>query len=215
MRRNSSVNVLIAGLFTFFFSLCLVMATFAADVEEQVARIQKAYENLKDIKGTFTQKSVLRDLKKTDTYKGDFFIKPPLKMKWVYKGDVSQDLTINGDTVLIYKKNDRQAYKSKFDRATYGQTPVALLGGFGDIDKEFTVSGSGNTIVLKPKKPMGNVTAITITVSETGFPIRSFTIHDSYSNVIEVTLDNIKLNTGLNDSLFDLSLPEGVNVFEQ
>jgi chaperone LolA len=193
----------------------MVMAALAADADERVAHIQKAYENLKDIKGTFSQKSVLRDLKKTDTYKGEFFIKPPLKMKWVYKGDAAQDLTINGDTVLIYKKSDRQAYKSKFDRATYGQTPVALLGGFGDIEKEFIVSGSGDTVVLKPKKPMGNVTGITVTVSNKGFPIRAFTIHDSYSNVIEVTLDNIELNTGLKDSLFDLSLPEGTNLFEQ
>lgn len=215
MRKKPPIRVLIAAPLALAFSFCLVMATFAAGVDQQVARIQKAYENLKDIKGTFTQKSVLRDLKKTDIYKGEFFIKPPLKMKWVYKGDVSQDLTINGDTVLIYKKDDRQAYKSRFDRSTYGQTPVALLGGFGDIGEEFKVSGNGNVIVLKPKKPMGNVTGISITVSDKGFPIHAFTIHDSYSNVIEVTLDNIELNTGLKDSLFDLSLPEGTNLFEQ
>jgi outer membrane lipoprotein-sorting protein len=40
-------------------------------------------------------------------------------------------------------------------------------------------------------------------------------INDSYSNVVEIVISDVKINTGLKDSLFDLSLPQGVNVFEQ
>ncbi len=198
-----------------FLSLFFAGTAGAADTEQQIARIQKAYENIKDLKGSFVQKSTIKDLDKTETYKGNFFIKPPYKMKWEYKGKTAQDLTINNDTVLIYKKGERQAYKSKFDRQTYGQTPVALLGGFGNIKDEFSASAKDNSIILKPKKPMGSVTSIRIRMSEETFPIRSFTIHDSYSNVIEIMLSDIKINTGLGDSVFDLSLPKGVNVFEQ
>lgn len=190
-------------------------AASASDTEQQIAKIQKAYENIKDLKGSFVQKSTIRDLDKTETYKGNFFIKPPLKMKWEYKGKTAQDITINNDTVLIYKKGERQAYKSKFDRQTYGQTPVALLGGFGNIKEEFSASAKDDSIILKPKKPMGSVTSIRIRMSEDAFPIRSFIINDSYSNVIEIMISDVKINTGLRDSLFDLSLPKEVNVFEQ
>ncbi len=215
MRKNHSVRfILIAALLLFFHSIAPEVSR-ASDADEQIARIQKAYETIKDVRGNFIQKSTIRDLDKTETYKGQFFIKPPLKMKWEYKGKTAQDLTINNDTVLIYKKGDNQAYKSKFDRQTYGQTPVALLGGFGNIKDEFTASAKGGSIVLKPKRPMGNVTSIVIKTSEEGFPIRSFTINDSYSNVIEIVLSGVKINTGIKDSLFDLSLPKGVNVFEQ
>jgi outer membrane lipoprotein-sorting protein len=188
---------------------------FASDADENIAKIQKAYENIKDLKGSFVQKSIIKDLNKTEIYKGEFFIKPPLKMKWVYKGKTAQDLTINNDTVLIYKKGDNQAYKSMFDRQTYGQTPVALLSGFGNIGEEFTASGKGDSLILKPKKPMGNVISIRVRTSDEGFPIRSFVINDSYSNVVEIVISDVKINTGLKDSLFDLSLPQGVNVFEQ
>ena len=174
-----------------------------------------AYEGIKDLKGSFTQKSVIKDLNKTEHYKGEFFIKPPLKMKWIYKGKTAQDMTINNDTVLIHKKGDNQAYRGKFDRSTYGQTPVALLSGFGNIGEEFTVSGRGETIVLKPRRPIGNVTSIRITMFDGEFPIRSFVITDSYSNVVEIELRDIKINTGLKDSLFELTLPKGVNIFEQ
>ncbi len=62
---------------------------------------------------------------------------------------------------------------------------------------------------------MGNVTSIRINTSEDGFPIRSFVINDSHSNVVEITISDVKINTGLKDSLFELSLPKGVSVFEQ
>jgi chaperone LolA len=202
---------------TFLLSWLSVIAgpVRAADVNAGIARIQKAYETIKDLKGSFVQKSLIRDLDKTETYRGEFYIKPPLKMKWIYAGKNAQSLTIRDDTVLIYKKAENQAYKSRFDRQTYGQTPVALLSGFGNVREEFTVSGGGDSLVLKPKKPMGNVTSIQLTLSAEGFPIRGFEIHDSYSNVISVEISGVKINTGLKDSLFDLTLPKGVNVFEQ
>lgn len=215
MRKNRRLSFIAIFILAFFFHSQGPATSWASDADQLIARIQKAYENIKDLKGSFVQKSLIKDLDKTETYRGEFFIKPPLKMKWVYKGKTAQDMTINNDTVLIYKKGDNQAYKSKFDRHTYGQTPVALLGGFGNIKDEFIASGKGDSIILKPKKQMGNVTSISVRTSEEGFPIRSFVINDSYSNVVEIVISDVKINTGLKDSLFSLSLPKEVNVFEQ
>ncbi len=181
---------------------------------DNVEKIQKAYEKIKDMKGRFTQKNIIKDLNKTDTYKGEFFIKQPLKMKWMYTGKAAQDIYINNDTVMIYKKGDKQAYKGKFNKETYGQTPVALLGGFGNIRQDFIISSKGNSILLIPRSPLGNVTSISIDLSEEGFPIKSFTIQDGRSNVVEIVLKDVKTNIGLKDSLFEVSLPKGVNVYE-
>jgi len=205
----------VALCFCILFSIFLIVDCRASETEDNIAKIQKAYEEIRDLKGSFIQKSIIKDLNKTEIYKGEFFIKPPLKMKWIYKGKTAQDLIINNDTVLIIKKTENQAYRSKFDRATYGQTPVALLSGFGNVKEEFNVSGKGEKLILQPKKPMGNVTSITIIVSDAEFPIRSFTINDTYSNIIEIVLKDVKVNTGMKDSLFDLTLPKGFNLFEQ
>lgn len=187
----------------------------ASSLEEQILKIQNAYEKIHDLKGTFTQKNTIKDLNRTDTYKGSFLIKYPLKMKWMYEGETSQDITINNDTVLIYKKGDRQAYRTQFDRATYGQTPVALLSGFGNIQEEFDVSVTENSMMLKPKRRLGNVASITILISESAFPIQAFTIQDGSSNIVEIELKDVKINEGLKDSLFDLSVPEGVDIYQQ
>jgi len=189
--------------------------SLASDADDNIARVQKAYEGVKDLRGSFSQKSVIKDLNKTETYKGEFFIKPPMRMKWMYKGKTAQDLIINDNTVLILKKAENQAYKSRFDKSTYGQTPVALLSGFGNITEEFAVSGKGNVIILKPRKPIGNVVSIRMTLNDEGFPISSFVITDSRSNTIDIELRDVRTNTGLKDSLFDLSTPKGFEVFEQ
>lgn len=214
--RSGRIKSLHFLLFFFiaFFGLYPVMRSFAG-TGENIARIQKAYEHIEDLSGDFTQTSVLKDLDRTNRYKGKFFIKPPLRMKWLYQGKTAQEVTINGDTILIYKKKDNQAYKGKFDRTRYGQTPVALLSGFGNIGREFDVTGQGDNLLLKPKQPMGTIKYITITLSRAGFPIRSFEIHDAFSNVVEIELKHIKTNTGLKDSLFKITVPKGANVYEQ
>ncbi|MBI5075284.1 MAG: outer membrane lipoprotein carrier protein LolA [Nitrospirae bacterium] len=189
--------------------------SFASATDDAVARIQRAYEGIKDMKGTFVQKNVIKDLNKTDTYNGDFFVKRPLKMKWVYKGKASQDLLISNDIVMIYKKGDNQAYRSKFSKETYGQSPVVLLTGMGNIKEEFTITGTEKVLTLKPKKSMAGIVSIILYLSDTDFPIRGFTIQDGRANIVEIELKEIKINTNIRDSLFDLNLPKGVNVYEQ
>jgi outer membrane lipoprotein carrier protein len=201
-------------LFLFLVWTIFPQISFSSDIDDNIEKIQKAYKKIRDMKGSFTQINTIRDLNKTTTYKGQFFIKQPFRMIWMYTGKAEQDIFINNDTVLIYKRGDKQAYRGKFDRATYGQTPVALLSGFGDIRREFTISGNGNSLLLKPKNPLGTITSISVTLSDDDFPIKSFTILDGRSNVIEIELKDITLNTDLKDSLFEFSVPKNVKVYE-
>jgi outer membrane lipoprotein carrier protein len=214
------LGILIICLFSVF---CLLPSTaFASQADKEVLRIQKAYENIKDIRGSFIQKSHIKDLKRTDTYKGQFFIKSP-KIRWEYKGDKPQVVYITGDDIIIYQKKEKQAFKAKFDRATYGQAPIALLGGFGNIKNEFDVStkteirnqNTEHRLLLKPKKPMGNIVSVEITTSGEEFPIESLTIIDALSNRIDIYLKDVRINTELKDKLFEFSPPDGVNVLQQ
>jgi len=203
-------------LFLFSVNLFLFSPSLAGEVDDKIAGIQKAYANIKDMSGGFVQKSFIKDLKRTETFKGQFFIKRPMKMKWSYKGENAQDVLINNDLITIYQKTEKQAFKGKFDRDTYGQAPIALLSGFGKIQEEFAVSDQKERLVLKPKKPMGEIISIEIeTAVEGEFPIKSFTINDSFSNRIEMTLKDVRINSGLEDTFFELTLPKGVTVFEQ
>jgi len=201
------------SLFTFYF-LLFISPVVAASVGEDIKKIQKAYENIKDISGNFIQKSHIKDLKRTDTYKGRFFIKRPMKMKWDYKGETAPEVLINNGEIIIYQEKEKQAFRGKFDRDTYGQAPIALLSGFGNIQEEFNVSKKSSRLILKPKKPLEGILFIEIEPSEGEFPISSFTINDTHSNRIEITLMDIKINTGLEDKFFEPSLPKDVTIYE-
>jgi outer membrane lipoprotein-sorting protein len=201
-------------LFTFYFLFFNVSISLSA-AEQEIARIQKAYENIKDISGSFIQKSHIKDLKRTDTYEGRFFIKRPMKMKWEYKGETPQEVLINNDKIIIYQQKEKQVFRSKFNRDIYGQAPIALLSGFGEIHEEFSVSSKNGNLLLKPKRPMGVIVSIEIEPSEGEFPISSFTINDSHSNRVEIILKDVKINTGLEDRLFHTSLPKDVTIYEQ
>ncbi|MFA5353533.1 MAG: outer membrane lipoprotein carrier protein LolA [Thermodesulfovibrionales bacterium] len=193
----------------------LTSPSFASQADDEVSRIQKAYEGIKDVSGGFTQKSYIKDLRRTDNYKGEFAIKPPM-MKWDYKGERPQAVYITGEDIVIYQKKEGQAFKGKFDRAIYGQSPLALLGGMGKISSEFNVSMKEARLVLKPKKSMGNVTRIEIIPSSAGeFPIAALTIIDSLSNRIDIQLRDVKVNTGIAERSFRFSPPPGVTVIEQ
>jgi outer membrane lipoprotein carrier protein len=215
--RNRPYRVFARTLFFLFtVNLFVFSPALAGEVDDKITGIQKAYENIKDMSGDFVQKSFIKDLKRTETFKGQFFIKRPMRMKWSYKGESAQDVLINNDLITIYQKKEKQAFKGKFDRDTYGQAPIALLSGFGKIQEEFAVSDQKGRLVLKPKKPMGEITSIEIeTAVEGEFPIKSFIINDSLSNRIEMTLKDVRINSGLEDTFFELTLPKGVTVLEQ
>ncbi len=221
MRANNSRLTLFFGgtlLCLFFcFLVAPVLIPRVSGSEFTAETIQTAYEKIKDIKGSFIQKSHIKDLGRTDTFKGTFLIKMPSKVRWRYDADNKQhtEVVVNDGEITIYQKNEKQAFKGRFDKERYGQAPIALLSGFGDIAKEFDVASKEGKLFLKPKKSMGSVASVEISPSTGEFPIGSLTIIDSRSNRIEITLRDVILNTGIKDSVFDISLPKEVSVYDQ
>jgi len=200
-----------------FFLICVLSVpgnSRAISVPDEVAGIQKSYENIKDLSAAFSQQSFLKDLKRTDTYKGELFIKKPQKMKIAYKGENPTDIYISGNSVVIYQKKEKQAYRSPFDSGTYGQTPIVLLNGLGRMQEEFSITEKNGKLLLKPKKPMGSILSVEVEMSDGVFPIKSLTIHDSASNRITISLKDVKINTGIEDGFFAPTLPKGVTVME-
>lgn len=204
--------------FFFLIASLTVIAGFvraASSAESTVEKIQKAYENIKEIKGSFVQKSTIKDLRRTDTFKGTFIIKLPSKMRWRY-ADSKQftEVVIDHDNLLIYQKNEKQVLKGRFDRESYGQAPIALLGGFGNVEKEFDVSEKEGRLFLTPRKPMGGVVSVEVIPSDGEFPIAALSIIDRRSNRIDITLNEVSVNPGIKDSAFEFSVPQGVSVYE-
>lgn len=209
--KNAVIYIFVVTLFSLF-----SITPGVNGAEPGVEKIQKAYEGLKDIKGNFVQTSNIKDLKRTDTYKGSFMIKMPALMKWHYRAADSKETEVflNKDELIIFQKQEKQAFRTKFDRETYGQAPIAILGGFGNIEQEFDISSRDEKLILNPKKQMGAFVSIELTLSNNRFPIAVLSIIDKRGNRIDIAFKDVVLNAGVKDSVFNFSLPKGVSMYD-
>jgi outer membrane lipoprotein-sorting protein len=210
MRRFSLLFFSIVFLVSFiFFDLSMAFTSLSPE------DIRKIYRDIKDIRGDFIQKAYLKDLNRTDTYRGSFFIKIPSKMRWIYRDAKDEiEVIIKGDDMILYQKRQKQAIRERFDRSLYGQTPVALLAGLGDIEDDFYIEERDGGLLLRPKRPMGGIVTLELKPSSGEFPIGSLIIIDRRSNRIEIRLKDVSTNTGVSDSFFEFKPPEGVKLQE-
>lgn len=202
---------------TLFFYLLIAIPFSDISASEgisQVEKIEKAYKYLSDVKGRFSQMSYLKDLEKKEFYEGEFFIKIPSLFRWSYKGRSPQEVLISGERLIIYQKKEKQVFHGRFVPARYGQVPIALLGGFGNITRAFITKEEKERLILTPKEEMGNVKRIELYLIDGDFPIKRIKIIDSADNTIEIELKDVVINSGLKEDIFNFKTPKDVNVIE-
>ena len=180
-----------------------------------VDEIQKKLSGVKDIKGTFVQNSYIKDLDGKQKYSGSFFIKKPSQMMWEYDSPREEKVFIRKTDTLIYKESQNQLFKMKFSKEAYSQVPIALLESLENIWNDFDISlTQKNALKLQPKRKVGFIKTIVLESVSEDFPLKMFTIFDKYGNIIMIELKNVKINSGLNDSLFIFEAPPDAEVFD-
>ncbi|MGB9710281.1 MAG: LolA family protein [Thermodesulfovibrio sp.] len=182
--------------------LALLLIPYISNAQNALTKLENAYKNINDARGNFTQTSHIKELNKTQQFRGKFFIKGD-KVRWQYTGDFSQTIYLNNKTLIIYDKKRKQAIMSEFSEEKYGQLPLALLSRMANLKKDFEVNEkSETTVILIPKSKMGNIKSIEITIAEGDFPIKSMKLIDMLSNTVKIDFSDVKINTSLKNSLF-------------
>lgn len=187
----------------------------ASEMSALVERIQKTFSGINDMKGSFSQTSYIKDLEDTQQYAGTFYIKKPSQAMWEYSKPRDEKIVIQDTETIIYKKSENQVIKTKISREAYNQAPITLLGRFGNIREDFTISmPDKNALQLIPKKKVGIIRTLVLETVPEGFPVKLFTIIDTYGNIIMIELRNIITNSGIDDEFFKFKIPEGAEVYD-
>jgi outer membrane lipoprotein-sorting protein len=71
-----------------------------------------------------------------------------------------------------------------------------------------------NALQLIPKKQIGFIQTLVLETVPEGFPVKMFTIIDTYGNIIMIELNSVKLNAGLEDDFFKFEIPAGAEVYD-
>ena len=212
---TDSIVYLTAVLSLIIYCLLPLALVRAETVNDIVNRIEKKYGEIHDIQGAFTQTSYLKDLERTEKYSGNFFIRKPSMLRWKYALPRNEEVIINGTEIWIYKASEKQALKSKFNKSAYSQLPIAMLESLENMKADYEIKTAEEGLLeLVPKEEMGFVKKIHLETGSGEFPVKTLTIFDMYGNTIILKLKDVKINPGLDDSLFIFKIPQGVEVHD-
>lgn len=190
-------------------------------LEQLTAKTQEIYEKTTDLKARFVQEVTIRSMKKTEREEGTVHFKNPRMMLWDYQKPKAKKLVINAQKAWLYVPEDRIVYVQNADDIYRSRMAVRFLSGLGKLSEDFRIGFSGDKpfdeqgnylLTLTAKEAEGGIERLFLTIDGKNFHISQFSFTDALGNTTRLRLSDIRINTGVPDSLFDFKPPAGVEI---
>ena len=204
--------------------LALGRTAHAMGPDELADRLQASYDRTSDMTADFRQVSEVQSMQIVKEGSGRLVIKKPGRLRYTYARPDRLEILVNGDELLVYMPESKQAMKRKLERAMLDKTPSTFLAGLGKITDSFKPGvpeagprdGDGNHLLLLTPKTGGmGVKYVMLTIRPGTYDILGFSFTDSSGNTNAIRLSNIKVNKGVKDSAFKLELPKGTKLITE
>lgn len=196
-----------------------IQALQAETTEELVARVQRRYETTRDLEASFTQRATLKTLNETQLSSGKVYIKKPGRMRWDYLKPEKQVILLSDGILSIYTQEVNQLLEQPVADVYRSRHPTAFLAGQGKIKELFWVrvepisgnaGGAAWRLVLTPKEENPQLKELRLDVAKPTYDIVRSVIVDHFGNVTDIRYNAIRINRGLDETVFALKLPPGV-----
>jgi len=184
--------------------------------EDVVSRLEKRYQAIRTLGADFTQLS--KGLSSMDGASGGkVYFKKPARIRWTYKGSVTDEIIGDGKVLWFYQPELNQAFKSVGKQSDIS---TDFLSGMGSIRKIFTASiiplnRGAVKIKLQPRQTHPQIKDLSLFVDLKRLLVTKFIVKDHYGNTTEVSFSHIKINAPMRDGLFVFAPPEGTSVIVQ
>ena len=194
----------------------------AADInpaDAVVDALQKSYDATSDFIADFRQETEVKTLNRTMKAGGKLTFKRPGKMLWRYDEPKNQFVLTDGKHLFFYQPDQNQVIKSPLKNAFRGDIPLSFLLGLGNLKKDFnaTLKSSDdlqNVLRLEPKGEAGGYSEILVGVSKSASDIVWVSVRDVASNLTTLRFSAMRKGVGVDDSLFQVKIPNGADVVE-
>jgi outer membrane lipoprotein carrier protein len=203
-------------------SLLLHDTGAAADSDACIRGIEARYAAMKDLKAQFTQETTIGSLKRVEKGEGSVYYKKGGKMYWEYAKPSVQKIYLDGKNLWVYLPEDNQVMKNDTSRLPSDIT-LDLFAGKLKIKEKFFVSQASDvaqdkkdSAILKliPKTAHPNLKSLTLWIDRKNSYIYQTSLEDEIGNTTVLKFSHIKIDTGIDDSLFMFTPPPGVELFE-
>lgn len=190
-----------------------------------VHRLQTRYEKTKDLQAEFTQKTKIEGFATPMVSSGRLHIKRPGRLRWDYLDPNHEEIYVNQDDVKMYIPEHQQVLVGKLTQMSASQAPLQLLQGIAKLETEFDIApvsggarGAGGLplVNLVPKggeaETVRPYQQIVLEVHPKTSYIKSLTLHELSGNVSTFEFGEVKANLGIQDAVFEFTVPQGVEV---
>lgn len=170
----------------------------------------------KEFSASYEQTSILKALEVTETASGRVFFSHPGKMRWEYSSPEVHQIISDGITLWIYKPDEKQVSKGSAAQFFKDGAGGSFLSDISTMRKNYsiTVNSGDNSLIemtMIPKKKNQDISSITITVLKNNYNIKRVVTFNAYGDATELLFSDINF-TALDPSLFEFSIPDGVDI---
>jgi outer membrane lipoprotein carrier protein len=186
-------------------------------LDEIITRVEKHY-SVSGFSAQFSQTSIIKAMDITDTASGTAFFKRPGKMRWEYKTPERQMIITDGNTLWVFRPDDKQVMIGKAPSFFKGGKGFSFLSDMKEIRQKFNMSLEEKSpegfFVLKliPREKTYDVVQIRLTISKATFDVVEIVTYNSYGDETWFVFSNIQFKQKIDDSLFHFNIPEDVEV---
>lgn len=214
-------------------------AESGATLQDVVATLEQGYAQLADLQADFSQRTVIASMNREQRGAGELFIRripgAPAMFRFNYKKPQPQQIVSDGKSVWLYLPADRQVMVTDVAATFEGGSGLTLdyLTGMGHVSRDFTIAFAGDgrdkhgnyLLELVPKKHSQVIAKLQISVAaeavteflrqgraQLPFPIVASVVYDPLGNKTFLDFSKIRVNSGLDATLFNFKIPAGVTV---
>ena len=184
---------------------------------------QEKYQNLSTYTAGYSQKVYYDDELKGET-SGTVFFKKPHFFRWEVVKPEKQIIVGDGEIIWVYfprrKQLLKQAYSPKESFGPFWFTstePINKIKQNFNITRPFSVKTRGEIIEVlefRPKREISDINRIHLWLEPKSFLPLRIEIFLSEGTLTRFIYEDVKMNVSLPDALFELKLPEGIEIFE-
>jgi outer membrane lipoprotein carrier protein len=181
--------------------------------------LQKSYDATTDFVADFRQDTEVKTLNRTMKANGKLTFKRPGMMYWRYEEPKNQFVLTDGKHLYFYQPDQNQVVKTPLKNAFRGDIPLSFLLGLGNLKKDFnaTLKSSDereNVLRLEPKGEAGGFSEVLVGVSKSASDIVWVSVRDAAGNLTTLRFSAMRKGVGVDDSLFQVKIPNGADVVE-
>ena len=199
----------------------ITVSTIDLEDATPLAQIIQAVETRYSVEGfsaDFDQESTLKAMDITDTASGRLYVKRPGMMRWEYDRPDRQIIVSDGVSLWIYRPDDNQVFKGRAPAFFGGGQGASFLADIGLMRRQFDIRlesdpEEGDYLLrLHPHRPTEGLKEIFLRIDRNSYDLVEIITVNMYDDETRIALKNICIQPELDDSLFSLTLPEGVDV---